>query len=73
MLERIFLGMPCGSDGSPFPRCSDPFFCNSTTQMCERRAQSGDACALDPVAGSTCDVDLTCVNDICVTYEERCL
>jgi hypothetical protein len=66
-------GMACGSDGSPFPRCSEPFFCNPTTQMCERRAQFGEACAMDPVAGSTCDVELTCVNDICVTYEVRCL
>ena len=66
-------GEPCGVDGSPFPRCGDPFYCDPDSNDCVRRARAGEPCEADPVAGSTCEVDLTCVQGECVTYAERCL
>lgn len=66
-------GMACGANGSPFPRCSEPLFCNPSSQACERRARPGEACVDDPVAGSTCDTYLQCVEGICSNYAEQCL
>jgi hypothetical protein len=66
-------GEPCGVDGSPFPRCGDPFYCDANSNDCVRRAQAGEPCGADPVAGSTCDVNLVCVEGECVTYAQRCL
>jgi hypothetical protein len=65
-------GEACGTDGV-FPRCSERHYCDPADRICVRRKQAGESCNDDPVAGSTCDVELVCSGGTCVTYEELCL